>query len=451
MERLKRSLRQIRELLAHPLAGGARDLILAQVYTGFLRIATAALAARLLGPAGYGSAALAIAYPTLIWTFVGVKSGAVTTRYMTNHWERDERDELGGMARLGYSVDAATAIIAAGLTTVSLFISTFGIGSVDRRPLAIALAVSLPFYSLIGTTTAVFTSLTLFRHVAGLQAAEATVTLLLVGPALVWRAEPSSLVFATAIALASTGVVSFLWANKVLRDRRASVWKKDPQAETPRLGGTLIGLFGWNYLAVTLNGMLVHLPLLLLGRVGATRDAGYLRAASSVVAAGSYAESSMGRVAYPVLASRWRSGGFARVQATIRSWTLRAGVPVAAALLGAALALPFLIPFVFGDGYRPMVAGSQILMVGVAVSAGFFYVIQVYYATGRIDAWAKGLSIYVPLVLIAMVPAADRSGFLGVAVVTAVGTALWNLVMAYRMRRVLEGSEGHVDPKETRA
>ena len=425
-------------MLAHPLAGGARDLVLAQTYTGLLRILTAAIAARSLGPARYGSVALLIAFPTLVWTFVGVKSAAITTRYMTGYWSERKLGPLGSMTKLGYIIDGASALIALVITAITVAVLSPNLGVASGHSwLSVAFAAALPFYSASGTTTALLSSLGSFRAVAGLQAAESTLVLLFVGLSLITQATVAGVIVATAFAFACTGSISLVVAAYVSRKRAIPFLRGGSPAEHAISLQELRGSLAWNYLAVTLNGMLVHLPLLILGRIAGPRQAGYLRAASSVVAAGSYAESAMGRVAYPTLASRWKSGDREELAVSLRSWTKKAGLPVGIVLLASSLAFPVLIPLVFGEEYRPMVLGAQLLMVGIAVSTVFFYLIQFFYATGYVATWTKFLAAEAILVVVLCVPAAKIHGFLGVAVVIAAGTAILNLVMRTRLRPLL--------------
>src|SRR5437016_657390 len=68
--------------LRHPIAAHVGVLASAQVVGMGLSLATTIVSARLMGPRAYGVAALLIAFPSLLWSVVGVKSMAVTTRYI---------------------------------------------------------------------------------------------------------------------------------------------------------------------------------------------------------------------------------------------------------------------------------------------------------------------------------------------------------------------------------
>ncbi|MDT7892927.1 MAG: hypothetical protein RRA51_01300, partial [Armatimonadota bacterium] len=66
-------------IFRHRLAEGASLLAISQYVAAALNIATNILMARLLGPTDFGLVALAIAYPTMLWSFVSVKSISVIT------------------------------------------------------------------------------------------------------------------------------------------------------------------------------------------------------------------------------------------------------------------------------------------------------------------------------------------------------------------------------------
>jgi hypothetical protein len=113
------------------------------------------------------------------------------------------------------------------------------------------------------------------------------------------------------------------------------------------------GLFGWNFLAMSLVGAAAHIPLALLGRGRGPEDA------TTIVTAASHLEHALRRVVYPELASRWAVGERAEIAASLRHWTIRYGLPISLLLLGTVPLLPFIIRLVFGDRYGAMVPGRR--------------------------------------------------------------------------------------------
>ena len=137
----------------------------------------------------------------------------------------------------------------------------------------------------------------------------------------------------------------------------------------------------------------------------------------------------MGRVVYPNLSARWAEGERDSIKGSLKYWTFRYGLPVGILLL---LVIPFLhifIPMVFGSGYSPMVPGTQILMIGAAVSAVFFWLNSFYYASGKIELWTKVYGIYTVHAIGLGWFCIEQWGVFGMAMVFAFGKILFTSSM----------------------
>jgi len=93
------------------LIEGASLLAISQYVAVALNLVTNILMARLLGPTDYGLVALAVAYPTMLWSFVSVKSMSIITRYVAIFRARREPEKLKGLVKLGYSLDFFVSLI----------------------------------------------------------------------------------------------------------------------------------------------------------------------------------------------------------------------------------------------------------------------------------------------------------------------------------------------------
>ena len=106
----------------------------------------------------------------------------------------------------------------------------------------------------------------------------------------------------------------------------------------------------------------------------------------------------------------------------IRRMTLHIGLPVSAAIVASAIAVvPFAVPLVFGDNYRPMVRGTQLLIAAAGISAALFWLQPYYYAAGRVVLWSRIYVLYGIALLSAAWPVSSAWGFLGIAALVAVG------------------------------
>src|SRR5687768_14059097 len=102
----------LRQTLAHPLASDSAMLAASQYLAAIEGFLTNIIAARMLGPSDYGSAALIMAYPTLLWSFAAVKSISVTTRYLASLHMNRQHSDVESICKLGYTLDFGSAVAA---------------------------------------------------------------------------------------------------------------------------------------------------------------------------------------------------------------------------------------------------------------------------------------------------------------------------------------------------
>jgi O-antigen/teichoic acid export membrane protein len=76
-----------------------------------------------------------------------------------------------------------------------------------------------------------------------------------------------------------------------------------------------------------------------------------------------------------------------------------------------------------------MVTGTQIMMVGAAVSAVFFWLSSFYYASGRIALWTKAYGLYTVLIIGLGWIFIQQWGFVGFTMLITLGKILFTLLM----------------------
>ena len=86
-------------------------------------------------------------------------------------------------------------------------------------------------------------------------------------------------------------------------------WWRAPVKRIAWLRRELGATMGWNYLMVTLSGLMAQLPLMWLGRVRGPEEAGFFRLATTIVTTVGYVEGALGRVVSPILATRMHGEG----------------------------------------------------------------------------------------------------------------------------------------------
>jgi O-antigen/teichoic acid export membrane protein len=404
----------VRHGLRNPLASDSAFLAASQYIAACVGFLKSIIAARLLGPTNFGIAALVIAYPTLLWSFASIKSASVTTRYIAS-------SRATGRHKLGYCLDFMLSFVAFALVGVT---GSWVSHSVYKMPqvfwLMFIYAASIPFSSLMGTSWAILSSWQRFHWLSILQILDKIIVLVLVLAFLLAGFGVPGMIIANAIGNVAIGIIMTIAATYVLHQDRFGFWWQASFKKLVPLFKELGGFFGWNYITVTLGGLLVQVPLILLGRLRGPQEAGFFRLATSVVTVGSYFETSLGRVTYPVLSARWAIGERENLKGTLKRWTLRGGIPLGVFVLFTIPFLPILIPMVFG---------VQVMVAGAALSGLFFWLNPFYFASGMIAAWTKGYALHTALVILLGWLFIQQWGFLGMAGIVTVGKAVFTVWM----------------------
>jgi O-antigen/teichoic acid export membrane protein len=419
-----------RVIFRHRLVEGASLLAISQYVAAALNLVTNILMARLLGPTDFGLVALAIAYPTMLWSFVSVKSISVITRYVAIFRARREPEKLKGLVKLGYSLDFFVSLI--GLTLVA--ISSWWVSErFYRQPhlawLMVVYAGSFPLFSLAGNSWAVLSSWGCFRLLAIFEVLHPFLKLCLTVGFIVAGFGVSGVVIGMGLAQASIGLIMMIATTDLLLCEGLGAWWKASLKPVVSLKRELIGFLGWNYLLVTLSGLVVQLPVMLLGRLRGPEEAGFYRIALNIATVGSYLETSLGRVTYPSLSAWWSSEGEERIVRTLKGWTLKVGLPISATIVLVTILFPWLLPLLFGHDYRPAVPGVQVIMLGIAISATFFWLNSFYYASKRINLWVSGYALYTILVIGLGWFVIKQWGFFGLSCLMTVGKVLFTFSM----------------------
>jgi O-antigen/teichoic acid export membrane protein len=419
-----------RVIFRHRLVEGASLLAISQYVAAALNLVTNILIARLLGPTDYGLVALAVAYPTMLWSFVSVKSISVITRYVAIFRARRELEKLKGLVKLGYSLDFFVSLI--GLTLVA--ISSWWVSErFYRQPylawLMVVYAGSFPLFSLAGNSWAVLSSWERFRLLAIFEVLQPFLKLCLTVGFIAAGLGVSGVVIGMGLAQASIGLIMMIATTDLLLCEGFGAWWKASLKPVVSLKRELIGFLGWNYLLVTLSGLVVQLPVMLLGRLRGPEEAGFYRIALNIATVGSYLETSLGRVTYPSLSAWWSSEGEERIVRTLKGWTLKVGLPISATIVLVTILFPWLLPLLFGHDYRPAVPGVQVIMLGIAISATFFWLNSFYYASKRINLWVSGYVLYTILVIGLSWFVIKQWGFFGLSCLMTVGKVLFTFSM----------------------
>lgn len=396
----------------------ATTLLVAQYAAAGVSFAGTLLAAWLAGAEAYGRAALAIAFPALVWSVVGIKSGSVTTRYFARALATSDHTTTSAMYRLGIGLDFGLAVLALAVVAGSALLLGGAALAMepDLLPLAVLFAATIPLSSLTNTSLAYLSSSRRFGEIAVLQLADKVVAVALVALLVPAGFAATGIVLAIGGGQAIAGVLGLWRSMRAMRSDGVAPWAGS-LADLAGLRSELRSAFAWSYVASTTGGVLANVPLLALGWHGAAVEAGYCRLALSIMNVSSYLEAALARAVYPRLAGRTnRLDG-----AELTAMSLRAGMPAGLVLLVAAAALPYVVGATLGAQFAPMVPGALMMMAAVALGTCVFWVPPFLQARGRFRAWGLGNAVAAALVAVLAWPAVESWGYLGAAAVVAIG------------------------------
>lgn len=404
----------------------ASKLALANYAAVALGLLLTLVATRVLGADGFGLVALTLSYPSLIWALSATKPINVAPRYLSLFHEQGRHEEFGAVCKFGYAIDLATAVAAALLIgATSGWVAVHIVRQPELAGLIVIVGISLPFSCLKGTSVAILLSTHRFGWMAAVQILEKLLLLVSVSAALIAGYGVAGMVAATAASQAIHGVVTMLLAGLLLRASGFGSWWRSPLARASEVRREFVRLLGWNYFDSTVGGVVEQVPLMLLGRLSVPGDVGYLHLSRSLVTVASYVETSLGRVAYQKLAAVRESATPSETRSMLLRWTAREGLAVGALIFAGIVALPLAVPLLFGEEFRPMVPGTQVLMVSYAMSAVFFWLSAYHYAAGEIATWSLTKALYAGAVLVSGWFLAQGWGFWGMAVAISLSRTVW--------------------------
>jgi O-antigen/teichoic acid export membrane protein len=264
------------QVLKHPMAIDGLGLVASQYISASITLLISIITARLLGPNEYGRAALVISYPTLIYSLIAIKSSSITTKHIASFKSTGQEEEIKSTCALGYGIDFLASIVTSVIVVISVqWVVWDGYNRSEMNWLMVMYACSLSVLSLSGTSIAVLSAWGRLRWLAVFHILDRTTTLCLMVVLLVSGFGLSGFVIASAVGQVTMGLLTMVAATHVLRrDGVGSWWKTSLQKVTPLLS-ELGASLSWNYVAVTLSGIITHVPVVLLGHLRTPEEAGF--------------------------------------------------------------------------------------------------------------------------------------------------------------------------------
>ena len=382
-----------------------------------LSFAQGILVARWLGPELYGIAALVMIYPALVYSLFNTRSNEISIKYLSEFHARGERDSVLAMCKLGYAVDFGTAVLT---FLVVLCTASWAAIYVAHRPetvglIAIYAAAFLP-HRLVGTSYAVLATVGSFRTIAVLVVLTDLLRVGLVVGMVVAGWGISGVVWGNAIATAASGLLYGFMAFAQMKRTWGASWLQGDWGFLKERRSEIFSSLAYNYLNTLLGMIPEQLDVILLGYFRNPLEVGYYRLAKTLGNTVGYLVTPLQSVSYPELARLWGLGAQQAIRQKMRKFALRIGVPLGLAVLLTIPLVPFILPTLFGQAYRPAVLASQILLIASAIRITFFWLRPVYMAQGRIRHWILMSTAGVTLSVLAYPAMIWRWGYIGLSI-----------------------------------
>lgn len=406
-----------RRLLALPFVRNVGVLTAANFASAALAFVQGILVARWLGPELYGVAALVMSMPNLVFTFFDTRSVEASLKFLSEFHARGEGEKALAMCKVGYAVDFTIALLA---FLVSIFIAPWAALNIAHRSEATGLIIIyasafLP-RALVSTSYAVLASLGHFSVIAFIGIATTLVRVILV-LGMVWLGwQVAGVVWGNAAAMVLTGLLYSTYAFPLAKRQWGGLWWQVDWHLLKGRGREILGFIVYNDLTVLLGMIPKQLDVVLLGYFRNPTEVGYYKLAKSIAGTVGYLVGPLQSVTYPKFAQLWGTGNQEGLRRTVRRLALSGGAPLGlAALLGIAF-VPFVVPPLVGNAYRPEIVAMQLLLVGSAVWLAFFWLRPLYFAKGMIKTWTNITVFVVCLSIAGFIVAIPLWGYLGLAI-----------------------------------
>ncbi len=399
---------------------------------------TSLLTARILGAEQYGVVAFILAYPYLIKNIAEVKSGDITIRYFVKFLKEEEFAKFGSTIKWGYLIDIVGAMLA-----LILLALAFGVGLVDLSAreyeyYAMLFSTSIIPLSSCKTSRALLIALEEFRAISILNFLEKLVVFCCVIPPLLagWGVRGYILSFSFSNVLIC--ILYLLAAVQCAYKYPVKIMEAN-FSELNFIKSELMQLFGWNYLIVSIKGLVLQLPVIFLGEYGKVAEAGYFRLAMTFMGLAEIVENALASVVYPKVSQFWGQRSWKALSTAMRNWTLRDGTGFSFLVLIGTFLLPFFVKIFYGTEFEPMIFGAQILLAGVIVKVVFFWTVPFFYSLGFLKELFVYFLAYGLLLLLTGGYVVDRFGYLGLCLLYTLLRSLYAIAMVIGAFRRIKG------------
>jgi O-antigen/teichoic acid export membrane protein len=372
--------------------------------------------ARWLGPELYGTAALVMVPPSLVYAFFDARSAEVIVKYLSEFHARGERTRALAMCQLGYMADLAIASV---MFLTVLTTAPWVARSVVRHPEAAGLmviyAAAYVPHALAGTAYATLAVLGRFPVIAWVDTFLTVLRVALVLGLVLRGWQVAGVVWGNAVAMTATGLLYGTIAGVLMR----RTWgAPPPQGSWHALKGYRREIFG--FLAYNdLNALIAMIPkqldVVLLGYFQSPTEVGYYKLAKRISGVMDYLVRPLQSVAYPELARLWGLGSRQALRRKVWRLAVLLGLPLGLAAVVATPLITSWLPVIVGHAYRPAATAVQLLLPGSAVYLAFFWLRPLFLARAWIKEWTNFTVLFALCNLAGWLIIVPRHGYVGMS------------------------------------
>lgn len=421
------------KILARKFVQDVGVLTIANFVAGAMNFVQGILVARWLGPEFYGLVALTMSYPSLIYAVFDARSVAASVRYLGEYHARGERDRALAMCQLGYLVDFAVA----GVTFVVLwYTAPLAAEHIVQEPTVASLMIlyggALVVRALMGTSSAILITLGRFSAAASIDVGITFFRMVLVIGFVVSGWQVAGVVWANALAAATSGLCYGVLAwGLIRRTWGGTVWSAKLSAIKDRWR-QIFSFIAYTDLATLVATIPNHLDVIALGYFRGPTEVGFYKLAKSIALVVRYLTKPLQTVSYPALARLAALDQRRAFLQRVRKLMTWVGLPLGFLVLLGAVFISWILPMLVGEAYRPAVAATQLLCIGAAFSLAFFWTGPVYMARDQVrqmfiisSSIQIAFALFYPFVVQAWGYLGASSWMLALHVVGPLGSALW--------------------------
>lgn len=381
------------------------------------------LAARWLGPAGYGAVALVAAFPALILALLSPDSKHATVRYLA---DRDaEHDSKGAVAVCKLALYADVISGAVGLVIVAAIAGWTHhhvVGPEGSAGLIIVAGLGLLVSMPVKVSTSILMHAGRFSVVALEQVLSTLMRSFLIIVLIAGGGGVSGAVWGGTIGLALHSAMLGWLATREAKHRWGASGRRVRLRDHKALRAGMVRFLIWSDLGSMFRTIPNQLDVVVLGWLVGAREVGFYRLARSITSLPDYLLIPLQSATFPRLARIAVAGRRDVMSAALRRHAVLASTLAAAGLIGPVI-LPFAVRRIAGDAYAGAIDMSRVLLLASIVSMFFYWLRPFYMASGQVRAWSTIGGVVSLSALALYVPAVNAWGGMGMAIVQ-VGVAV---------------------------